>query len=61
MGGQFPLKTDFAAFKNPLFFDDFRGANRPKIELSFLMVQNSPKNQIFHTFFRVYAESEGGS
>ena len=61
MGGQFPLKKEFGAFKNPLFFDNFRSTNRPKIELSFLMLQNSLKIQIFHTFSRVYTKSEGDS
>jgi hypothetical protein len=54
MGGQFPLKKAFGAFKNPLFFDGFRGANRPKIELSLLM----PKKTTFYAFFPTKVSEE---
>ncbi|HTV42314.1 MAG TPA: hypothetical protein VMF08_17220 [Candidatus Sulfotelmatobacter sp.] len=57
MGGQFPQKRDFGTFKSPLFFDVFRRANRPKIELSLSMVkktgfylENPQKIEIFTAF-----------
>jgi len=47
MGGQFPSKKRSGTFKNPLFFDGFGHAKRPKIELSLLMPQ---KTTFLHVF-----------
>jgi hypothetical protein len=61
MGGQFPLKKDFGAFKNPLFFDGFRGANRPKNELSFLMPNKTSFYTVFPAKVDVFSDSGRGT
>ena len=54
MGGQFPIEKRRGSFKNPIFYTGSRGANRPKIELSELMVQKTVFFHLFTEFSHVF-------